>query len=42
MSVGFQITDDCGLCTALRSLMHRLCCGQAGMAGGCRTARWPA
>jgi len=41
MSVGFQITDGCGLCTASRWPMHRLCCGQAGMAGGPRIAWWP-
>jgi len=41
MSVGFHITDGCRLRTGLRSPMHRRCCGQAGMAGGPRTAWWP-
>jgi len=41
MSVGFQITDDCGLHAALRSPMHWLGCGKAGMAGGPQTAQWP-
>jgi len=41
MNVCFQITDGCGVCTTSRSLMHRLCCGQAGMAGGPRTVWWP-
>jgi len=27
MSVGCQITDGCGLCTASRSPLHRLHCG---------------
>jgi len=41
MSVGFQITDGYGLHSASRSPMHRLCCDQAGMVGGPRTAQWP-
>jgi len=32
MSVGCQITDGCGLCTTLRSPLHRLRYDQAGMA----------
>jgi len=41
MSVGYEITDGCGLRTASRSPMRRLRCGKAGMADGPPIARWP-